>query len=79
MKVLVIGANGQIGQILVDQLHENENFEAIAMIRNPEQQSKFEEKGIKTVVGDLEGPVKDLMQSYLLQAQGERQALIKHY
>ena len=60
MKVLVIGANGQIGQILVDQLHENENFEAIAMIRNPEQQSKFEEKGIKTVVGDLEGPVKDL-------------------
>src|SRR5690625_672268 len=30
------------------------------MIRNPEQQSKFEEKGIKTVVGDLEGPVSDL-------------------
>lgn len=60
MKVLVIGANGQIGHILVNQLQNHDQFEPIAMIRNPEQQSKFEEKGIKTVVGDLEGPVSDL-------------------
>ncbi|GAA0297709.1 uncharacterized protein YbjT (DUF2867 family) [Gracilibacillus halotolerans] len=60
MKVLVIGANGQIGQILIDQLQQSEYYEPIAMIRNVEQQSKFEEKGVQTVVGDLEGSVKDL-------------------
>lgn len=60
MKVLVIGANGQIGQILINLLKEKDEFEPVAMIRNADQKSKFEEKGIQTVMGDLEGSVKDL-------------------
>jgi uncharacterized protein YbjT (DUF2867 family) len=57
MKVLVIGANGQIGTHLVELLKEHDAHTPIAMIRNEEQQSKFEEKGVETVLADLEDSV----------------------
>ncbi|SMO95471.1 SDR family oxidoreductase [Gracilimonas mengyeensis] len=53
MKVLVIGANGQIGQRLVKKL-KDAGHNPKAMIRKEEQKSKFEEEGIETVLGDLE-------------------------
>ncbi|SHG46041.1 SDR family oxidoreductase [Ornithinibacillus halophilus] len=57
MKVLVVGANGQIGKHLVSFIQENKNLEARAMIRNEEQASFFEDLGAETAVVDLEGDI----------------------
>jgi uncharacterized protein YbjT (DUF2867 family) len=60
MKVLVVGANGQIGKQLVDLLNESSEHEVRAMLRKPEQTLLFEEKGIETVIASLEGSVEDI-------------------
>lgn len=60
MKVFVVGANGQVGQHLVDKLHKDAHHEVTAMVRKKEQQQELEEKGIHTVLADLEGSVDDL-------------------
>ncbi|RCW63743.1 SDR family oxidoreductase [Saliterribacillus persicus] len=57
MKVLVIGANGQIGTQLVEKLQENATHDVTAMVRKEEQVEKFKKKGIQTVLGDLEDSV----------------------
>lgn len=53
-KILVAGANGQIGKHLVTLIQKSDNLEAKAMIRNREQASFFENLGAETVVVDLE-------------------------
>lgn len=53
MEVLVIGANGQIGSRLVHQLKES-THNPVAMVRKKEQIAPFKEKGIDTVLADLE-------------------------
>ncbi|MFC0523718.1 SDR family oxidoreductase [Pontibacillus salicampi] len=53
MNVLVIGANGQVGKHIVDKLQENDHT-PVAMVRDPDQVPYFEERGVKTVLGDLE-------------------------
>ncbi|MGM0700813.1 MAG: SDR family oxidoreductase [Pseudomonadota bacterium] len=54
MTTLVIGANGQIGrQFCALAFDAGEPIRA--MIRDPGQQAWFEERGIETVVADLEG------------------------
>ncbi|PWA07931.1 NAD(P)-dependent oxidoreductase [Pueribacillus theae] len=60
MKVLVIGANGQIGQQLVDLLQESNVHTVRAMVRKKEQAISLQEKGVEAVVADLEGPVDDI-------------------
>ncbi|RAL22574.1 SDR family oxidoreductase [Thermoflavimicrobium daqui] len=60
MNVLIIGANGQIGQILVRQIKESSKHNAIAMVRREEQKAKFEEQGVKTALVDLEGSIEDI-------------------
>ncbi|MGI8316973.1 SDR family oxidoreductase [Halobacillus mangrovi] len=57
MKVLVVGANGQIGKHLVTFIQESENVEAKAMIRKEEQASFFKDLGAETVVVDLEDDI----------------------
>lgn len=54
MKVLVVGANGQIGKHLVSFIQASDSLEAKVMIRNQEQASFFENLGTETVVVDLE-------------------------
>lgn len=54
MKVLVVGANGQIGKHLVKLIQETDSITAKAMIRKQEQASFFEKLGAETVVVDLE-------------------------
>lgn len=54
MKILVVGANGQIGKQLVSLIQSTENLEAKAMIRKNEQAAFFEELGAETVIVDLE-------------------------
>lgn len=60
MNVLVIGANGQIGKLLVEQLVQEGIHEVTAMIRKPEQADALKEIGANVVIGDLEGSVEDL-------------------
>ncbi|ARI78743.1 SDR family oxidoreductase [Halobacillus mangrovi] len=60
MKVLVVGANGQIGKHLVTFIQESENVEAKAMIRKEEQASFFKELGAETVVVDLEDDIETI-------------------
>jgi len=54
MKVLVVGANGQIGKHLVRFIQASDNLEARAMIRKQEQASFFEDLGAETILADLE-------------------------
>ena len=60
MKVLVVGANGQIGKHLVTFIQESGTMQARAMIRNPEQKPFFENVGAETAVVNLEGPIEDI-------------------
>lgn len=60
MKVFVVGANGQVGQEVVNTLHKDEAHEVAAMVRKDEQQKEFEQKGVHAVLADLEGSVDDL-------------------
>jgi uncharacterized protein YbjT (DUF2867 family) len=54
LKILVVGANGQIGKHLVARIQNHSDFEAKAMIRKQDQASYFEKLGAETVVVDLE-------------------------
>ncbi len=60
MKVLVVGANGQIGKHVVSLLQDSDNFDAKAMIRKQEQVSYFEELGAETALVDLEGEIEEI-------------------
>lgn len=53
MKVLIIGANGKIGQKLAKKL-KSSNHHPVAMVRKKDQVSQFETMNIDTVVADLE-------------------------
>lgn len=57
MKVLIVGANGQIGKHLVSFIKDNESLQAKAMIRKEEQASYFEDLGAETAIVDLEGDI----------------------
>ncbi|TFD94454.1 SDR family oxidoreductase [Jeotgalibacillus sp. R-1-5s-1] len=54
MKVLVIGANGQVGKHLVAKIQDTSDIKAKAMIRKEEQVPYFEDLGAETVLTDLE-------------------------
>lgn len=54
MKVLVVGANGQIGKHLVAMIQKSDNLEARAMIRKQEQADFFKDLDAETVLVDLE-------------------------
>ncbi|MEJ1223435.1 SDR family oxidoreductase [Sediminicola sp. 1XM1-17] len=56
--VLIAGANGTTGKIIVNLLKESQYFRPIAMVRKKDQMEQFESMGVKTILGDLE---KDLV------------------
>ena len=56
MTTLVVGANGQIGRQFCE-LAQQAGAPVRAMIRNPQQQAWFAERGIDTVIADLEGDI----------------------
>lgn len=57
MKVLVVGANGQIGKQLVSMIQKSDSLEAKAMIRTQKQASFFNDLGAETSIVDLEQDV----------------------
>ena len=56
MRVLVIGANGKTGRIVVDLLGKGPH-DPLAMVRKESQVSHFAERNVDTVLGDLEDPL----------------------
>jgi|SRR5690625_628549 len=60
MKVLVVGANGQIGKQLVAFIQESDGLKARAMIRNEEQAVYFKELGAEVALVDLEDDIKPI-------------------
>lgn len=54
MKVLIVGANGQIGKHLATYMQDHPTLEAVAMIRDAAQASFFDNLNIQTVIADLE-------------------------
>ncbi|MBY0202140.1 MULTISPECIES: SDR family oxidoreductase [Paenibacillus] len=63
MNVLVIGANGQIGKHLVEQLAQEGKHQVTALIRKPEQADALKELGAQVVMGDLEGTVDEIAEA----------------
>ena len=60
MKVFVVGANGQIGNHLVNFLHESDEHTVRAMVRKADQAEKFKKSGVETAMANLEGSVEDI-------------------
>ena len=60
MKVLVVGANGQIGKQLVNLLHESEKHTVRAMVRSEDQVEDFSKLSVEAKLVDLEGSVEDI-------------------
>ena len=63
MKVLVVGANGQIGRHFVKMLADSENYTPKAMIRKEEQISFFNSLGVESVLTSLEGSVEEIAEA----------------
>lgn len=53
-KILVIGANGNTGRRIVDQLKKCDDYEPVAMVRREHQMKHFEEQNVEVRLGDLE-------------------------
>ncbi|MFT5252544.1 MAG: hypothetical protein ACI87N_001557 [Flavobacteriales bacterium] len=52
--VLVAGANGTTGRIIINLLKKSETYQPIAMVRKQDQKDHFEKQGISAVLADLE-------------------------
>lgn len=63
MKILVVGANGQIGTHLVKKIVDSETHQARAMIREQEQAAFFENMGAETAHFDLEQEIEDIAEA----------------
>jgi uncharacterized protein YbjT (DUF2867 family) len=63
MKVLVVGANGQIGKQLIQLLKESNEYTVRAMVRKEDQVHEFEQNGVEAVIADLEGSVEDIVKA----------------
>ena len=57
-QTLVIGANGQIGKLLIQMMAE-QKMPVKVMLRNPEQAGEFEKLGADVVIADLEADLPD--------------------
>lgn len=54
MKVLIVGANGQIGKHLTTYMQNHPTLEAVAMIRDETQADFFKKMNVQTVIANLE-------------------------
>jgi uncharacterized protein YbjT (DUF2867 family) len=60
MKVLVIGANGQVGKHIVNILSEGDVHTVRAMVRKEEQAKELEARGVEAAFASLEGTVHEI-------------------
>jgi uncharacterized protein YbjT (DUF2867 family) len=61
--VLVAGANGTTGRIIIDLLKKSEVYQPIAMVRKQVQKNHFENQGVSTVLADLEENLSQAVQN----------------
>lgn len=61
--VLVAGANGTTGRIIIDLLKKSEVYQPIAMIRKQDQKDHFEKQDVSTVLADLEEDLSHAMKN----------------
>jgi uncharacterized protein YbjT (DUF2867 family) len=52
--ILIAGANGTTGRIIVELLKDSDSYRPIAMVRAQEQKKHFEQENVTAVVADLE-------------------------
>ena len=52
--VLVAGANGTTGRIIINLLQNSKAYRPIAMVRKQDQKDRFEKENVATVLADLE-------------------------
>lgn len=52
--VLVAGANGKTGRIVIERLKTSDKYAPIAMIRKQSQKEYFENQNVSTILADLE-------------------------
>jgi uncharacterized protein YbjT (DUF2867 family) len=62
-KILVAGANGSTGRIIINLLKKSEAYQPIAMVRKQEQKDHFEKHGVSTVLADLEEDLSHTMKN----------------
>lgn len=60
MKIIVFGANGQIGKLFIDKAKALGIHQVSAAVRNKEQVEEFQSKGVNSLLIDLESPVEEL-------------------
>lgn len=63
MKVLVVGANGQIGRRVVELLQESKEHNVRVLVRKQEQAESFQSRGIEAAVANLEGSVEEIAEA----------------
>ncbi|PKR79601.1 NAD-dependent dehydratase [Brumimicrobium salinarum] len=61
--VLVAGANGTTGRIVIELLKNSEEYEPVALVRSPDQQKSFEQYNVSTILGDLESDLSDTIKN----------------
>jgi uncharacterized protein YbjT (DUF2867 family) len=61
--ILVSGANGTTGRIIIDLLKKSETYNPIAMVRNQDQKDHFEKQNVATIVADLEENLSHVMKN----------------
>ncbi len=52
--ILVAGATGDTGKIIIDLLKKSENYRPVAMVRQQEQKDYFEKEGVLVILANLE-------------------------
>tara|TARA_R110002050_G_scaffold250623_4_gene388647 strand:- start:3689 stop:4327 length:639 start_codon:yes stop_codon:yes gene_type:complete len=52
--VLVAGANGTTGRIIIDILQKSDTYKPVAMVRKQEQKERFESEHVTTILADIE-------------------------
>ena len=55
--ILIAGANGTTGRIIINLLKESKNYTPFAMVRSQEQKNYFEQANVSAVIADLEKEV----------------------
>lgn len=63
-KILIIGAHGQIGQLLTKKLAESDDYNPVAFLRKEGQKSDFSDVETDMVIGDLEESIDSLSEKF---------------
>jgi uncharacterized protein YbjT (DUF2867 family) len=61
--VLVAGANGTTGRIIINLLKASATYQPIAMVRKQDQKDHFEKQGVLTELADLEGDLSNVVKN----------------